>query len=344
MAASTRRSHDDYTVGWICALPIEMAAAKLMLDEVHEDLPLSSTDHNTYILGGIKGHNVVIACLPSGNYGLVSANTVAMQLLSSFHSIRFGLMVGIGGGVPNSVADIRLGDVVVSKPTGIYGGVVQYDYGKALSGGFERTGMLNRPPQVLLTALSKLQSSHLIEGSRIAEFLADAKKKNPRQASIFTRPTQEDDLFFSDYHHIDSCSTNCNACDSTQIVSRPLRDDNEPRIHHGLIASGNQLVRDSKLRDRLSDELGVLCVEMEAAGLSNNFPCLVVRGICDYADSHKNKNWQGYASFIAAAYAKELLLCTSVFSMNQVKIVRNSSSDGMLLKLCLSMKLLSVVF
>lgn len=336
MAARNRRSHDGYTVGWICALPIEMAAAKLMLDEVHDDLPVSSTDHNTYILGRIKEHNVVIACLPSGDYGLESANTVSIQLLSSFHSIRFGLMVGIGGGVPNNIADIRLGDVVVSEPTGSYGGVVQYDYGKALSSGFHRTGMLNRPPQILLTALSKVQSNHLTEGSKIADFLAEVEQKVPRPASRFTRPTQEDLLFLSDYHHIDSRSTTCNACDHTQIVSRPPRDHKEPLIHYGLIASGNQLVRDSKLRDLLSDELGVFCVEMEAAGLSNNFPCLVIRGICDYADSHKNKDWQGYASAAAAAYAKELLLCISVLNIEQVKTARDSLSNGMFLKLCLA--------
>jgi nucleoside phosphorylase len=46
---------------------------------------------------------------------------------------------------------------------------------------------------------------------------------------------------------------------------------------------------------------------MEAAGLMNNFPCLVIRGICDYSDSHKRKDWQGYAAMVAAAYAKDLL-------------------------------------
>ena len=61
-------------------------------------------------------------------------------------------------------------------------------------------------------------------------------------------------------------------------------------------------------RDRISRELGgVLCFEMEAAGLMNTFPCLVIRGICDYSDSHKNKDWQAYAAATAAAYAKELL-------------------------------------
>ncbi|KAL4932883.1 uncharacterized protein BDV17DRAFT_279232 [Aspergillus undulatus] len=66
--------------------------------------------------------------------------------------------------------------------------------------------------------------------------------------------------------------------------------------------------RDGAERDRVSSELGrVLCFEMEAAGLMNHFPCLVVRGIFDYADSHKNKDWQPYACATAAAYARELL-------------------------------------
>jgi hypothetical protein len=85
---------------------------------------------------------------------------------------------------------------------------------------------------------------------------------------------------------------------------RPLED---PFIHYGLIASGDQIMRHGATRERLRKELDVLCFEMEAAGLMDDFPCLVVRGICDYADSHKNKRWQGYAAATAAAYAKELL-------------------------------------
>ena len=157
MAARASLSHDDYTVGWICALPLEMAAAKLMLDAIHPNLPRPPTDQNTYILRNIEEHNIVIACLPSGVYGTISATTVAMQLLYSFHSIRFGLMVGIGGAIPSSNADIRLGDIVVSQLADISGGVIQYDLGKALSGGqFQRIGMLNRPPKVLLTTLAIL--------------------------------------------------------------------------------------------------------------------------------------------------------------------------------------------
>jgi len=66
-------------------------------------------------------------------------------------------------------------------------------------------------------------------------------------------------------------------------------------------------MKDALIRDRLAAEKDVLCFEMEAAGLMNHFPCLVIRRICDYSDSHKNKEWQGYASMVAAAYAKDLL-------------------------------------
>lgn len=66
-------------------------------------------------------------------------------------------------------------------------------------------------------------------------------------------------------------------------------------------------MKDALARDALVAKKGVLCFEMEAAGLMNHFPGLVIRGICDYSDSHKNKEWQGYAAMTAAAYAKDLL-------------------------------------
>ncbi|OOQ89534.1 hypothetical protein PEBR_07820 [Penicillium brasilianum] len=308
MEARILLSHEDYTVGWICALPLEMAAAKLMLDAVHPSLPRPPNDQNIYILGNVGKHNVVIAGLPSGVYGNTSATSVGMQLLSSFPTVRIGLMVGIAGGVPSNDADIRLGDIVVSQPSGTLGGVVQYDLGKLLSDGrFTRTGMLNRPPKVLLTALATLQAHHLTEESRVVEFISNIQAKiPPRKATTFARPTQEDCLFQVQCDHVVS-STYLN-CDRSKMSPRPPRDHQELVVHYGLVGSANQVVKDGRQRDQLAKDLGIYCVEMEAAGLMNDFPCLVVRGICDYADSHKNKEWQGYAAAVAAAYAKELLL------------------------------------
>ncbi|PYH42695.1 uncharacterized protein BP01DRAFT_302748, partial [Aspergillus saccharolyticus JOP 1030-1] len=307
--------HHDYTIAWISALPLEMAAAAAMLDERHPDLTIDPSDNNSYIFGSIHGHNIVIACLPAGVYGTVSAATIASQVLFTFRSIRFGLMVGIGGGVP-SQADIRLGDVVVSKPTRDYGGIVQYDYGKSLSGNrFERIGMLNKPPSVLLTAISRLQAEHMVRPSNIPAILSDMICRYPKMKDKFTyRGAEHDLLFESEYDHGDSNST-CADCDTKRRRIRPSRSDDTPMVHYGLIASANQVMKNARTRDQLAEEIGVLCFEMEAAGLMDTFPCLVIRGICDYVDSHKCKQWQEYAAATAAAYTKELL---SVIHLKQV--------------------------
>jgi nucleoside phosphorylase len=155
---------EDYTVAWICALPLEAAAAKAMLDKTHPKLSQSTGDDNAYTLGEISGHNIVVACLPSGVYGTISAATVAAHMRTTFPFIRFGLMVGIGGGVPTAKNDIRLGDVVVSQPTSVLGtGVVHYDYGKTVASGvFQQTGMMNQPPQVLLNAITQLHADEIL--------------------------------------------------------------------------------------------------------------------------------------------------------------------------------------
>jgi len=112
--------HRDFTIGWICQNEIELAASKGMLDETYQNLPQDENDSNTYTLGRIKLHNVVMACLPSGERGTDTAASVAKDLLRSFPNIRLGLMVGVGGGAPghpsdDPMEDIRLGDIVVSQ-------------------------------------------------------------------------------------------------------------------------------------------------------------------------------------------------------------------------------------
>ncbi|KAF2022441.1 kinesin, partial [Setomelanomma holmii] len=114
----------EYTVGWICALPVELAAAQAMLDEEHAELPREKFDPNLYTLGRIGEHNIVINCLPAGHMGIGPAAAGAARMVSRFRSIRFGLMVGVGGGVPSPTVDVRLGDVVVSHPFRQHGGVV----------------------------------------------------------------------------------------------------------------------------------------------------------------------------------------------------------------------------
>ncbi|KAL4874203.1 nucleoside phosphorylase domain-containing protein [Aspergillus karnatakaensis] len=306
-------THGDYTIAWICALPLEMAAAKLMLERIHPLLSQPQTDHNVYTLGSISGHNIVIACLPSGVYGTTSAAIVLDQMLPTFPCLRFGLMVGVGGGVPNpSKYDIRLGDVVVSMPTSgaTVGGVIQYDYGKALhNGSFQQTGSLNKPPRFLLTAISQMRSEDLLGDvpSRIAELISGIlESREPRVRDQFARPDQ-DWLFKPGYYHYQREDTDCSACDQAHLEVRKPRQSKKPIVYYGLIASANQVMKNPIRRDTLAQEMDILCFEMEAAGLMDQLPCLVVRGISDYCDSHKHKDWQGYAALTAAAYAKMLL-------------------------------------
>ncbi|KOC13588.1 kinesin light chain 1 and [Aspergillus flavus AF70] len=299
-------TRDDYTVAWICALPLEMAAAKAMLDEVHPPLPQPETDHNVYTLGSVGSHNVVVAALPSGVYGTISASAVVSHMVSTYSKIRFGLMVGIGGGVPSKSADIRLGDVVISKPTATSTGVIQYDYGKTLRDGrFQHTGSLNKPPPVLLKAMSQLESDSMTGNTLISKILFNVLDECEEMREQFSRP-KDDWLFRSTYNHENS-EYNCSGCDQTQLVNRPERRTDDPYLHYGLIASGDQVMKDAKTRDSIAQDLDILCFEMEAAGLMDELPSLAIRGICDYCDSHKNKQWQGYAALAAAAYAKALL-------------------------------------
>ncbi|RDA90642.1 hypothetical protein CP533_6830 [Ophiocordyceps camponoti-saundersi (nom. inval.)] len=320
--AHNARDYSAYTVGWICALPKEQTAATAMLHQIHPELPNPPNDFNIYTLGSIGAHNVVIACLPKGKIGTNAASTVATRLVNTYPSVKFGLMVGIGGGIPPKV---RLGDVVVSTPVYEYPGVIQWDFGTAEKGGaFRRIGALNNPPSALLTALAKLETRHDMQGSRIPEYLDDLRKNWPALVPKYIRSDllkdPEDVRFTWNAHLLELLLNIFWAILGFVHIIPP--SDGKPKgkpspestsrgfqVHYGLIASGNQVIKDIKLRDTIDRNLGgnVLCVEMEAAGLMDNFPCIVVRGICDYADSRKNYEWQEHAAAVAAAFAKELL-------------------------------------
>ncbi|KAF3805672.1 Regulatory protein AfsR [Colletotrichum gloeosporioides] len=312
----------DFTIGWVCALPIELAAASGMMDEEYAQLDSRPNDSNRYTYGRIGVHNIVVACLPAGQMGTNSAATVASQMRSSFESLRFGLLVGIGGGVPNleDDVDIRLGDVVISQPSGQYGGVIQYDFGKTgADGRIARIGSLNAPPTILLNALSHLRANDILDKTKINEYLLELLSSKPKFAS----PGPDNDVLY------EAVSQNVSRARSKKrrredVVEREQRKITAPALFFGNIASGNQVMKDGPTRDKHSQELGgVLCFEMEAAGLMNNFPCLVIRGICDYADAHKNKQWQPYAAATAAALAKELLCTIPSTVSNAENVVEN---------------------
>lgn len=320
-------NHNAYTIACICPMGVELAAVHAMFDEVHQTLP-SSREANAYSLGRIGTHDVVVAVLPE--IGNNKASAVMVQLLNDFPLIRFSLLVGIGGGIPGKHGDndIRLGDVVVSKPNDQFGGVVQYDRGKHLeSGCFHRTGYLSKQPAILAAHRAKLEAKHLIDGTQIPVLLNEMLEKHPAMRAKYVFQGFDNDILFeSHYHHAESEEKTCAKCDRANLVVRVRRPDATPRIHYGTIGSANVVVKSGTMRDQLQKDLGILCVEMEAAGLVDEFPCLVIRGICDYADSHKNKDWQPYAAATAAAYAKELLLLIpSAAVAHEIEIAKNVS-------------------
>ncbi|EXA34184.1 hypothetical protein FOVG_14620 [Fusarium oxysporum f. sp. pisi HDV247] len=304
---------EEYTIGWICALTKELIAAKAFLDVLHDPVDNAAiNDNNNYTLGRIGKHNVVIAVLPYGQYGLVNAAAALKDMTRTFLNLRAVLMVGIGGGVPYE-KDIRLGDIVVGSVGPKSGGVIQYDYGRAIQGEeFSVTGHLNQPPMAFLTAMSALHASYEMEGHSIDSNIDKALQKYKRLGKKYKRPEASTDrLYKADFVHEGGESVVCSkSCGDDKLVHRDERgeDENNPTIHCGLIASGNQLMKDASLRDKLAAKHDILCFEMEAAGLMNHFPCVIIRGICDYSDSHKNDEWQEYAAMAAAAYTKDLLL------------------------------------
>lgn len=295
----------DYKIACVCPMGVELAPVEGMLDEIHDPLPIQR-DQNAYSFGKIGVHNVVIAIMPE--IGNNAAATTVTQLLNDFPAIRFGLLVGIGGGIPGDT-DIRLGDVVIAQSTDTFPGVVQYDMGKTLEGGrFLRTGSLNKPPAILSAHVRKLDGQHRRLGHNLLGYISEMLERYPTMQTGYSFPTTagQDKLFIASYEH--HSGPTCDQCDDQYVVPRLARSVDEPRIHYGTIGSANQVVKDATIRDKIRADTHALCIEMEAAGLMGDFPCLVIRGICDYADSHKNKIWQPYAAAVAAAYMKALLL------------------------------------
>lgn len=304
---------DDYLVGWVCALPVEVAAAISTLDRIHDSLPLDQNldDSNHYILGSLQGHNVVLAYPNNiGSYGETSVASVVAQLHASFKSVRFLLMVGIAGGVPNTKEDIRLGDVVVSKSTAGWPGVVQYDVdGEQTEDQNQliRGRAPDQPSPLLLTAMRKAETAAIFDESQMPQYVTEIVQKDP---ATFAHPGPEQDVLFEpDYDHtaIEPGEDGCSHCDPDRIRPRQPREIQDPMVHYGLIISGHHLIPHGATRDKIAHKQGALCFETQASGLKDAAKYLVIRGICDYADSHSSRLWHAYAAATAAAYAKEVL-------------------------------------
>ncbi|KAL8894119.1 MAG: hypothetical protein Q9192_004599 [Flavoplaca navasiana] len=296
-----------YAIGWIAPMPVEFSPALALLDRV-TTLHVAN-DSNIYKAGKIGDHHVVMVTL--NKIGLGGILSVTERMYSSFRELKHLLLVGLGGGIPEYAygEQMVLGDVVVSLQ------VEHLDCGRRTPKGFEFTHQTYWPSSDLLKAVNTLRSTHLLNGTRVPQTLQGIREKlyqNIRNNPEDLGP-DADHLFDPGYHHQDNAKLCENCCDTGNSKSRQdrgrkaYREKDTPLAHYGIIGSGNSLVVGSQERKHLYEEFGTICFDMEAAALMD-YRCLVIRGISDYSDSHKNKAWQVYAAATAAAYAQELIM------------------------------------
>jgi nucleoside phosphorylase len=289
-----------YTVAWIAPLEIEVQAALQMLDKVHTGgFLVSPGDDYVFHAGEIQGHNIVIAMFAAGQpYGTSSATSLASHVRKSFPNLWFGLLVGVAAGLPNLACspprDIRLGDVIVALAEGDYPAILLYGLGKQKGvSGFELLRYRHLLPQtirVVSSAIGKIKAKE--QGT---EAVLRYYNKAARKDTKFSDPGQENDFFYP-------------SCDDTPVARQCRPDAKRTCVWYGSIGSGDKLLKSSRDRDELRDKYNVIGLEMEAAGVMNEIPVGSIRGVCDYGDERKNKDWQPYAAAMAAAFAKALLL------------------------------------
>ncbi len=331
--SSPPREERDFSVAILCALPLEASAVSALFDTRWEARRYRKApgDHNSYSVGIIGHHNVVLVHMPQ--MGKVAAAAAAASLRSSFHGITLALVVGVCGGAPygkDAAQELFLGDVVVSE------GMVQSDFGKRYPTTFERKDTLRdnlpRPGPTVRAALAQWkaeQSQGWLHDQR-SDYLSTIQQ---RLGDIAKYPGEaEDRLIKSIYRHKHHEPTECATCASEagrdevcdaalhlscQQLKCDLRDlmprnrlsaPNGPALHFGLIASADTVMKSADDRDAAIKRDDVIAFEMEGAGVWETISnCLVIKGVCDYADSHKSKTWQGYAAATAAAAAKAFL-------------------------------------
>ncbi|KAJ0418495.1 hypothetical protein BJY00DRAFT_287578, partial [Aspergillus carlsbadensis] len=322
-----------FEIAIICALPLETDAMIALFDQHYSDEEVAYTkaanDQNAYTTGVIGNHDVVVAHMPG--MGKVSAAGVAVGLRMSFPSIKLALVVGICGGVPNGThgRNIFLGDVVISQC------LVQYDFGRQYPKSFEPKATIQGgtgvPPIAIQTLLRKLETEY--HSAKVQEDTLGFLKELQRKWVRAQYPgTGNDQLFKPAYLHQHRNPVECTRCakDGTHACAdalastcydlgcggdglvhreRPANDEKlvGPSIHIGKMGSGDTVMKSGTHRDDIARRDGIIAFEMEGAGVYAYFPSLVIKGVCDYADSHKNKKWQDYAAASAAACTKAFL-------------------------------------
>ncbi|KAH7014409.1 uncharacterized protein B0I36DRAFT_398007, partial [Microdochium trichocladiopsis] len=320
----------------VCALPHEAAAVRALFDHCWPaGFGNAPFDPNAYTTGLMSGHNVVLIHL--AQMGNNPAAIAAQACQQSFPNIQLVLVVGVCGGVPQCQGDTFLGDVIISDS------VLQYDfgrhYGDRLVPKTDLAGSLSRPNLKIRALLNKLRTFE--EKAALRRDLQEYMSLLSSQAELLAHyPGERSDLLFRaayvHKHRNSECSTcdrasgagyvcdearvaSCTdvGCDPVNVVlrqrppsevpSNSIPDVHVPQVRIGPVASGDSVIKSGEYRDMISQSTGVIAFEMESAGVWDIFPCLVIKGVCDYSDSHKNKRWQPYAAAAAAACIKAFL-------------------------------------
>ncbi|KAK4246698.1 nucleoside phosphorylase domain-containing protein [Corynascus novoguineensis] len=333
----------DFRIAIVCALSVEYDAVFLLFDAVWdengEQYGRARGDTNHYTTGRIGEHDVVLALLP--DIGKAPAAGAAASIRSSYPNLKVALLVGICGGVPKvGLNELLLGDVVVAEM------VVRYDFGRQYHDRFvpkdttdDDLGKPNKDIRNLIAMVRSETGKERTRQSAIKHLICLQKAAISKQRSCDYRYPgfAEDKLFASAYRHkhrgprlcvscdgedqtycADAVKAFCEEleCDEAQLVprSRLGRKRNlepeaaqPPEIFVGRVASGDVVMKSCVHRDKIAREHNVIAFEMEGAGVWDEIPCIVIKGISDYADSHKSKVWQPFAAATAAAVAKAVL-------------------------------------
>ncbi|RFU28291.1 hypothetical protein B7463_g8021, partial [Scytalidium lignicola] len=341
---SRPRGRDAFEVAIICALSIEADAMITLFDDNWEREELyekADGDTNSYTIGRVEQHYVVLVHMP--HMGKVSAASVAANLRSSFPRIRLGLLVGICGGVPfidGGKREIILEDIIISTQ------IVQTDFGRQYPDSFVRMDTLQdslgRPNPEIQGFLSRLQgkTAQIELEKQIQTNLVTILEAEGFEHSK-SPGVHDDKLLEENYRHKHQDANACTicarclnpgdsvcvkaldlpctelGCDASKLVSRVRIQKTidqgssaspcHPVVHFDGVASGDQVIKSAQHRDCIAKQENIVAFEMEGAGLWETIPTIVIKGVCDYADSHKNKEWQLYAAATAAACAKSML-------------------------------------
>ncbi|XP_077862027.1 uncharacterized protein LOC144343189 [Saccoglossus kowalevskii] len=301
------------TIGIVTALECEYQAMSFMLDSPPEAYNGTQPqgDPNKYKLGKIGGKHVVLV-----EVGEAIAAVTVCRLCDVFDTINIVFMVGVAGGVPNPDYDeseamettayirphVRKGDVIVSYPIQNDGpAFVQYDYGKLVSKvasenfkeNIKHKHFINLHPKAL-SAARELKQNPEIGNTLIDLINKQITKENQLK---FRRPGDDEDILSGGKQH---------------PVEPMLRNPGVPKVHFGIMASANSVMRSAEIRDKLAEAEHVIGFEMENSGVASatsisSKGCMFVRGVCDYADEEKDKRWQPYASLLAAATATYII-------------------------------------